>query len=356
MSKPTKKASSEGVQAWYTHCPVFNAGNVDAELGWIEDEFKKLGAKFSYFRSVRENDWWPHYRHNLNNFFRSGGCAPAIHVMADIRRTKLIGLHWLYEGGGMIARVDSDIYTMKDLKGKKIGMSKSLNKRKNDWWRVTEERGIEMMLKVNGMTREDVTIVDFPYEDDWYSDPRMLEPLKRPADLWLKRDIHNDMAFRPAEPFLEKGKCDAIYTADCMWPVQQATGKFKMIENLSSYSDWTLQVANAPYTITVDVEFAEEHPDLIVAYMRGTIRVARWMNANKRAAATLLHRSTFYMTEELTAKAMEPIDFMPYLSPMNLKAIEIEKDFMLSHGYIKNDFKVSDWVAPEFLEEALKSL
>jgi len=164
------------------------------------------------------------------------------------------------------------------------------------------------------------------------------------------------MAFRPAEPFLEKGKCDAIYTADCMWPVQQATGKFKMIENLSSYSDWTLQVANAPYTITVDVEFAEEHPDLVVAYMRGTIRVARWMNANKRAAATLLHRSTFYLTEEMTAKAMEPIDFMPYLSPMNLKAIEIEKDFMLSHGYIENDFKVSDWVAPEFLAEALKSL
>jgi len=47
---------------------------------------------------------------------------------------------------------------------------------------------------------------------------------------------------------------------------------------------------------------------------------------------------------------------MPYLSPMNLKAIEIEKNFMLSHGYIENDFKVSDWVAPEFLEEALKSL
>ena len=68
--------ASEGVQAWYTNCPVYHAGNVDQEIGWIEEEFKKLGARFDYFRSTRANDWYPHYRHNLENFFRSGGCCP----------------------------------------------------------------------------------------------------------------------------------------------------------------------------------------------------------------------------------------------------------------------------------------
>ena len=29
---------------------------------------------------------------------------------------------------------------------------------------------------------------------------------------------------------------------------------------------------------------------------------------------------------------------------------------MLSHGYIKNDFDVRKWAAPEFLEEAAKDL
>ncbi len=289
MSKHKKKASSAGVKAWYTHCPVFNAGNVDSELGWIEEEFKKLGAKFDYFRSVRENDFWPHYRHNLDNFFRSGGCAPAIHVMADIRRTKLIGLQWLYEGGGMVARVDADIYTIKDLRGKKIGMSKSLNNRKNDWWRVTEERGMEMMLKVNGMTREDVTIVDFPYMDDWYSEPAMLEPLKRPSDLWLKRDLKNDLAFRPVETHLEKGECDAIYTADCTWPAQQMSGKFQT--HRESHKIYGLDPAGGqcPRTPSPWMWSAprKKHPELVVAYMRGTVKVARWINANKRAAATL---------------------------------------------------------------------
>ncbi len=33
---------------------------------------------------------------------------------------------------------------------------------------------------------------------------------------------------------------------------------------------------------------------------------------------------------------------VPNLSPQNLAAIEIGKDFMLSHGYIKNDFDVHE--------------
>ena len=47
---------------------------------------------------------------------------------------------------------------------------------------------------------------------------------------------------------------------------------------------------------------------------------------------------------------------MPNLSPQNLASVEIGKDFMLSHGYIKNDFDVQEWAAPEFLEQAAKEL
>ena len=47
---------------------------------------------------------------------------------------------------------------------------------------------------------------------------------------------------------------------------------------------------------------------------------------------------------------------VPNLSPLNLAAVEIGKNFMLSHGYIKNDFDVKKWAAPEFLEQAAKEL
>src|SRR5208283_1053813 len=88
---------------------------------------------------------------------------------------------------------------MKDLKGKKIGLSKSLNTIKNDWWRINEHMGIESMLRLNDMTIDDVEIVEFPYADDWYDDPRMLEPLINPTDTWATRDLKRDLAFRPLE-------------------------------------------------------------------------------------------------------------------------------------------------------------
>lgn len=358
MSETIKTNSDANmpVQAWYTYCPVYSAGNVDAELGWINEEFKKLGARLDYFRSTRDNDWWPHYRHNLDHLFRFGGCCPAIHVRADLRPTKLLGLHWIYEGGAMVVRTSDDIYRMGDLKGKRIGLSRSLNAKKNDWWRVTEERGIEMMLKLHGMTVDDVEIVDMPYDDNWYSEPEMLTPLDRPSDLWLKRDIKNDLAFRPLETALAEGEIDACYSADGMYLSQERSRQFSVIENLKNHPDWRLQVANCPYTLTVDAEFADKYPELVVAYMRGMIKVGRWSNANKKAAATLLHKVTFHPTEEDTAEAISEMDFVPNLSQENLAALALEKNFMLERGYIENDFDVADWIAPEFAEQAMHSL
>ena len=44
-------------EVYYTNCPVVSASNVDEALGWTREEFKKIGVKYAYFRSVRENDW-----------------------------------------------------------------------------------------------------------------------------------------------------------------------------------------------------------------------------------------------------------------------------------------------------------
>jgi len=156
-------------EVYYTNCPLVSASNVDQELGWTREEFKKIGVKYGFLRSVRENDWYPHYIHNLDNLFRFGGLFPPVAVHADIRRTRLLGLtHAPHEGGCMLVRARDDIYLMSELKGKKIGLSKSLNVIKNDWWRIQEHHGIELMLMLNDMTMKDVEIVEFLYPDEWY--------------------------------------------------------------------------------------------------------------------------------------------------------------------------------------------
>ena len=345
-------------EVYYTNCPLVSASNVDQELGWTREEFKKIGVKYAFMRSVRENDWYPHYIHNLDNLIRFGGLFPPVQVHADIRRTRLLGVtHVPHEGGVMMVRAKDDIYRMQELKGKKIGLSKSMNQVKNDWWRIQEHQGIKLMLRMNGMTMDDVQIVEFPYADDWYNKPEMLDPMENPSELWLKRDHKHDLAFRPLETALEKGVIDALYCqSKVLSCLAEATGNFKSIEDLSRYPDWTLQVANIPAAITCTEVMAQQHPELAVTFIKGMIKVGRWANEHKHAAAAILDKQTFYRDVEDTYEGIRLVDMVPNLSPQNLASVEIGKNFMLNHGYIKNDFDVHEWAAPEFLEQAAKEL
>jgi len=351
--KMTSTISLDWKEVYFTNCPMVSANNIDQELGWCKTDFKAIGIDYSYFRSRRENDWYPHYIHNLDNLIRFGGLNPAIQVNADSRPTRLLGATWVHEGGCMAVREADPYFRMKDLKGKKIALSKSLNTIKNDWWRVQEHMGIESMLRLNGMTMDDVEIVEFPYPDDWYDDPAMLAPINNPTELWAKRDHKHDLAFRPEENFLLDGTVDAIYTQSKVFQhLQEATGKIKMIEDLSRHPDWTQQVANTPAVITCTDVMAKKHPELVLAYMRAMVRVGRWANAHKRAAAVILDHQTFYLDAEDTYQGIKHVDMVPSLNAQNMECIKIGKDFMLKHGYIKNDFDVDEWAAPEFLEKA----
>jgi ABC-type nitrate/sulfonate/bicarbonate transport system substrate-binding protein len=258
----------------------------------------------------------------------------------------------------MIVSAKDDIFSMADLKGKKIGLSKSLNTIKNDWWRIQEHQGIELMLRMNGLTMKDVEIVEFPYADDWYNNPEMVgPPIENPSELWLKRNHKHDLAFRPLETALEKGVIDAMYSQSKVLSVlTEATGNFAIIEDLSKYPDWRLQVANIPAAITCTDIMAEKHPELAITFMKGMIKAGRWANEHKHAAAAILDKQTYYLDVEDTYRGIKDVDMVPNLSPLNLAAVERGKNFMLSHGYIKNDFDVYKWAAPEFLEQAAKEL
>ena len=100
----------------------------------------------------------------------------------------------------------------------------------------------------------------------------------------------------------------------------------------------------------------EEHPEIVVAIMKGLIKVGRWANEHKHAAAAILDKQTFYLDVEDTYRGIKDVDMVPNLSPQNLALTEMNKDFLLSHGYIKNDFDVQAWAAPEFFEKAAQEL
>jgi len=138
--------------------------------------------------------------------------------------------------------------------------------------------------------------------------------------------------------------------------LSEATGEIKAIFDLSKLPDWTVQVANTPAVITCTDVMADEHPELVIAYLKAMIKVGRWANENKHAAAVILNRQTFYLDAEHTYQGIKHVDMVPSLSAQNMECIKIGKDFMFGHGYIKNDFDVDAWVRPEFLEKAFEEV
>ena len=232
---------------------------------------------------------------------------------------------------------------MKDLKGKKIGLSKSLNTIKNDWWRIKEHRASSdapAERHDHGRRRDrgvpvSGRLVRRPQDAgaDDQSDP----------NLWLKRDHKHDLAFRPLETALERAwSTRSIPRARPSSISRRQRASSRRSRTCPGIRTGPLQVANIPAVITCTDVMAEEHPELVVTFMKAMIKVGRWANEHKHAAAAILDRQTFYLDVEDTYQGIKHVDMVPNLSPQNLASVEIGKDFMLSHGYIKNDFDVND--------------
>lgn len=341
---------TEAVEALYTICPVLTAANVAVELGWLDEEFERVGGKATYLRSLDNNAGWiPHYTHGFPNLFRDGGAIPTIKAKADLTETKLIGLTWGQSGGQIVVRSTSGIRRVADLKGRKIGLFNSLNRKKIDFARITAHRGILLALELAGLGPRDVEIVDIDEED-----APEFKVARKPSALWAQREpnARRDLEVRA----LAQGAIDAIYSQPGRSFELVQSGEYTIIEDLSRYPDWTLSVANGPYTIAVSAEFAERHPELVVAYLRASVRAGRWVNRHRAAAAEIFTRVTFNKNNELVERLLEGADLVPSLSTKNLAALELQKKFLVEHGYIDKDFDVLSWADSSYLERALDSL
>jgi ABC-type nitrate/sulfonate/bicarbonate transport system substrate-binding protein len=337
------------VETLYTICPVLTAANVAVELGWLDEEFARAGARAIYLRSLENNAGWiPHYTHGRHNLFRDGGAIPTIKARADLTKTKLIGLTWGQHGGQILVKASSGIRRVADLKGRRIGLYRSLNTDKIDFTRATAHRGILVSLELSGLSDKDVQLVDI---DD--ADAPKFAIANKPSELWAQsRDKRHSVAHEADLRALAEGRVDAVYSQAGRTHELVKTGEYTAIEDLSRYPDWTLQVANGPYTIAVNSEFANNHPEVVVAYLRAAIRAGRWINQHPAAAAEIFTRVTFNQSPALVEKLISGLDLVPNLSPKNLAALDIQKKFLVDHKYIVNDFNLRDWADPSYLERA----
>lgn len=122
---------------WYTRCPVPTAFSAAVRLGWIDAEFapdkiEVASLLRSPLRATRES----HFAHTQANSFRHGGNIPPLWAFSEGNDVRLIALSWNDENQVVLARPDSDIRTVADLRGRKLAVPRRLHD-SIDFWRAT---------------------------------------------------------------------------------------------------------------------------------------------------------------------------------------------------------------------------
>jgi ABC-type nitrate/sulfonate/bicarbonate transport system substrate-binding protein len=336
-------------QAVYTICPVLVASHVAVEKGWLDEEFQKINAEAEFLRSRPPHEWLTHFTHTSNTLFRDGGNIPAIWAKSQGQKTRLLGLTFSGEGGVILVRTDSPVRRFTDLKHKRFGLPQRIHDDRVDFWRATAERGIRTTLELHGIEDDEVSIIDLPFTDP---ELKVSSPIKKPADVYSQKlfSSFDQVGFHA----LLSGRVDAIYSGSGRARDLEQSGKVRIVEDLSNYPDWYLQIANSPYTITVSAELADAHPDIVVAYLRAAVRAGKWINQHPAEAATIFATTTHYRPDNRLPALLARFDFVPSLSGLHLAALGQEKKFLLENGYLQNDFELNQWVDAHFLDQAVQ--
>ncbi|MBE8594918.1 ABC transporter substrate-binding protein, partial [Pseudomonas sp. MAFF 301449] len=75
---------SQPLPTHYSICPLLVASNIAVELGWLDEEYQRVGAEAIYLRSLPDNQGWlPHFTHGESRLIRDGGAVPALWARAD---------------------------------------------------------------------------------------------------------------------------------------------------------------------------------------------------------------------------------------------------------------------------------
>ncbi|MGC4088641.1 MAG: hypothetical protein QM756_12230 [Polyangiaceae bacterium] len=328
---------------WFTRCPVPTATGLAYKLGWLKDEFAKDGIAIETLQDTPSlGDH--HYRHELSTLIREGGNLLAIPAKAQGAPTRLIGLTWIDEWQTILVRPGSDIRHPRDLKGKRAALPSfqaedlERNTRGRSIARGMTLHGFKGALNFAGLGLDDIQFVEIPSERGERGDRR-----NGPTRLWT------------GIQHLIDGKVDAVYVKGAA--AVDAARKFgaQVGINLDHLPDRRFRVNNGtPRPITAHEGLLRDHFDLVVRFLDQTLRAADWARGNLAGVRGILQDETRGEADGVITAYGEDFhqSLHPDLSTERLELFRIQKNFLLSHGFLDCDFDFDAWVDPRPLEAA----
>ena len=317
-------------EVYYTICPVANASYLAANTCFLKDGFEKIGYTPIKLQTLEPEKWKAHFTYENDRLFREGGNTPPIWARSKGRGVVLIGLNIIEEKQYILVRADSEIQTIRDLKGKRLGIPDHV-KVYIDFHKASAQQGFEIALKANGIAKEDVEWVNLITESRFTSEG--------------KGETFADLSAIEVEA-LENGQVDAIFMKLPIAEELVSSGKFRKIFDVAYDQNALVPVNNEyPNILTVSEKLAEEEPEVVVEYIKQTIRASRWAKTHQKEAEALLAEQT-HGTVESYQRAYAK-DFYQRtevnFSEAGLAALQERSDFLYKTGYLEREVNVYEW-------------
>ncbi len=334
---------------WYTRCPVPTAFSLAIHLGLLEREFAPDGIRIASLQQADRSKLQSHFDHSLDDSFRYGGNIPPIWARSEGADTRLIGLSWIDAPHVILTLPESGIRNVRDLKGRRLSVPRRVNDQ-IDFWRAGAIRTYEVALASEGLTLDDVELVDVPIEAA-YIDPANTSALTGSIFSQARRrsPLSGDLAA------LVRGDVDAIFSESSFSVHLQSFLGAHVVYDAHTHPDPLVRHNNAiPQAFTVSGSLLRDRPDLVARVLAQTIAAAEWATT---------HRDEVVHITALEANVSEEIADSTYplleqqlatgFSEQALEALRRRKQFLLSHGFIRKDFDLESWIDRTPLETAL---
>jgi ABC-type nitrate/sulfonate/bicarbonate transport system substrate-binding protein len=328
-------------QLWYTRCGVPTAIGLAVQLGWLERSFALDGT---VIRSIRDSEdqkiRQSHFDHHLRHSVRQGGSSPAIWARAEGRDTRVIGLIRTDESQQILALPDSKIRSVKDLKGRRL----ALPKRETSNFPALDVRGAAALkgylsaLSTEGLGAKDVEFVELRREDAGPGAPN------------TRRSFA--YSFGDEVRALLAGDVDAIYVKDSRGQAVASFLNAVEVIDLGKHPEPSVRVNYGwPRPLTVDAGLLRDYPEAAERLLALVIAAGEWAKE---------HRSE---TLRLVAHEVGTPEHFVALAHPNLHENLVTdlredwvgwfgeyKQFLLEHGFLRNDFELSAWIDDSVLE------
>ncbi|MDR1007751.1 MAG: aliphatic sulfonate ABC transporter substrate-binding protein [Campylobacteraceae bacterium] len=287
-----------GVQAYPLYAPLWAA----KELGYLDEEFKKVGATYTW--NVFANGPL------VNEGVRGGSID--LGIMADLPAiiAKSVGLDIVVFANfgigekalALIVPTDSSIKEVADIKGKKIAYGKG----------TYAQHLLALLLNNNGLKFSDITEINLAAGD--------------------------------IPSALERGDIDGAVVWEQYISQLTVPGKARVVADGTG-----IKLGNNISYIKRD--FAKANPESLVAYIKAVQRGAEYINNNNEEASKLLS-PTFKVSPQILQSVFSHFEYYAKFLPRDIAEIEKVKDYVLKEKIIRKDIDIKEFITTEYLEKA----